>query len=278
MKALYKEASLLSSKVITNCYSTSFSMGINALGKEIHDPVYAIYGFVRLADEIVDTFHQQDKKALLEEFVKETNYAIERKLSLNPVLHSFQWVVNKYNIEQKLIDAFIKSMEFDLFKTEYDQKGYEEYIYGSAEVVGLMCLRVFCGNDDVKYQELKRPAERLGAAFQKINFLRDIKDDFEEKGRTYFPGIEITSFNDEDKELIEADILKDFQDGFKGIRDLPKNSRFGVYTAYIYYLELFKKIKKVKADRIIQERTRITDFKKYYLLIRSLIRYKLKLV
>ncbi len=278
MKALYQEASLQSSKVITNCYSTSFSMGINALGKEIHDAIYAIYGFVRLADEIVDTFHEYDKKALLNEFVRETNLAIERKLSLNPVLHSFQWVVNEYNIDQPLIDAFIKSMEWDLSKTEYTRAEYEEYIYGSAEVVGLMCLRVFCKGDESEYQRLRLPAERLGAAFQKINFLRDIKDDFEDKGRTYFPGVTMESFNDVQKQEIEADILKDFQDGFKGIKDLPGNSKFGVYTAYFYYLALFDKIKGIPADRIRNERIRITDGKKYLILAKCYFRYKLGLV
>ncbi len=272
MEALYKEASLLSSKVVTNCYSTSFSMGINALGKEIHNPIYAIYGFVRLADEIVDTFHQQDKKTLLGEFVNETHLAIERKLSLNPVLQSFQWAVNKYNIERPLIDAFIKSMEWDLTKTEYNRAEYEEYIYGSAEVVGLMCLRVFCKGDESEYQKLKFPAERLGAAFQKINFLRDLKDDFDDKGRTYFPNVTTERFNDEQKQEIEADILKDFQDGFKGIKDLPKNSKFGVYTAYCYYLALFDKIKGIKADRIRKERIRITDGKKYAILAQCFVK------
>lgn len=275
MEALYQKASLLSSKVVTNCYSTSFSMGINALGKEIHDPIYAIYGFVRLADEIVDTFHQQDKKTLLDEFVNETHLAIERKLSLNPVLHSFQWAVNKYNIERPLIDAFIKSMVWDLTKTDYTRAEYEEYIYGSAEVVGLMCLRVFCKGDESEYQKLKFPAERLGAAFQKINFLRDLKDDFDDKGRTYFPNVTIESFNDEQKREIEADILKDFQDGFKGIKDLPKNSKFGVYTAYCYYLALFDKIKGIKADRIRNERIRITDVKKYAILAQCLSKDRL---
>lgn len=278
MEALYQEASLLSSKVVTNCYSTSFSMGINALGKEIHNPIYAIYGFVRLADEIVDTFHQQDKKTLLDEFVNETHLAIERKLSLNPVLHSFQWAVNKYNIERTLIDAFIKSMEWDLTKTIYNRAEYEEYIYGSAEVVGLMCLRVFCKGDEKQYQELKFPAERLGAAFQKINFLRDLKDDFEDKGRSYFPNVTIESFNDQQKQEIEADILKDFQDGFKGIKNLPKNSKFGVYTAYCYYLALFDKIKGIKADRIRNERIRITDGKKYTILAQCYLKDKLSMV
>jgi len=253
-------------------------MGINALSKEIHEPIYAIYGFVRLADEIVDTFHDQNKEILLKEFVTETNRAIERKLSLNPVLHSFQWVVNTYKIEQKLIDAFIKSMELDLFKRDYDQKGYEEYIYGSAEVVGLMCLRVFCEGDEEEYQRLKDPAKRLGSAFQKINFLRDLKDDFEDKGRTYFPGVNLKTFNSREKSLIEQDILTDFNDGFKGIRDLPKNSKFGVYTAYCYYLALFQKIKDVEAKRIVEERIRIPNIKKYIILIRSFVRYKLGLV
>jgi len=274
MEALYQEASLLSSKIVTNCYSTSFSMGINALGKEIHDPIYAVYGFVRLADEIVDTFHQQDKKALLDEFVNETHVAIERKLSLNPVLHSFQWAVNKYNIERELIDAFIKSMKWDLTKIDYNRSEYEEYIYGSAEVVGLMCLRVFCKGDEKQYQELKYAAKRLGAAFQKINFLRDLKDDFDDKGRTYFPNVTIESFNDEQKQAIEADILKDFQEGFKGIKGLPKNSKFGVYTAYCYYLALFDRIKGIKADRIRNERIRITDGKKYAILAQCFLKNK----
>lgn len=275
MEALYQKASLLTSKVITNCYSTSFSMGINALDKEVHEPIYAIYGFVRLADEIVDTFHQQDKKALLSNFVKETQCAIDRGLSLNPVLHSFQWAVNRYKIEQELIDAFIRSMELDLFKTEYTQKEYEEYIYGSAEVVGLMCLRVFCKGNEERYEALKYSAKRLGSAFQKINFLRDLKDDFEDKGRTYFPGVNIDGFNDNQKKEIEEDILVDFQEGHKGIQNLPNNSRFGVYTAYSYYLALFDKIKNVSAERIRKERIRIPDSQKYSIFIRCYLKFKL---
>ena len=278
MEALYQEASLQSSKAVTNCYSTSFSLGINALSKDIHAPIYAIYGFVRLADEIVDTFHQQDKKTLLDEFVKETNLAIERKLSLNPVLHSFQWAVNKYNIEQELIDAFIKSMEWDLTKIDYNKAEYKEYIYGSAEVVGLMCLRVFCKENEAEYQKLKFPAKRLGSAFQKINFLRDLKDDFEDKGRTYFPNVTIESFNDEQKQEIEADILKDFQEGFDGIKGLPNNSKFGVFTAYCYYLALFEKIKGIKADRIRKERIRITDGKKYVILAKCYLKEKMGMI
>lgn len=275
MEAVYKDASLKSSKVITNCYSTSFSLGILALDKNIHEAIYAIYGFVRLADEIVDTFHEQDKKTLLEEFVLETQRAIDRKLSLNPVLNSFQWVVNQYNIEKELIDAFIKSMELDLFKTHYNQKEFEEYIYGSAEVVGLMCLNVFCNGEKEEYQKLKPSAMRLGSSFQKINFLRDLKDDFEAKGRSYFPNVDLKSFNNSQKEKIEADLLIDFKEGFAGIKSLPKNAKFGVYTAYIYYFELFNKIRKVDASLLLKERIRIPNWRKYLLMFGSYIQYKL---
>jgi len=274
-EVLYKEASFRASKLVTNCYSTSFSLGIKALSKETHKPIYAIYGFVRLADEIVDTFHQQDKRKLLQEFSEETRNAIERGLSLNPILHSFQWVVNQYKIEWELIAAFLRSMELDLEKKVYNRQEFEEYIYGSAEVVGLMCLRVFCVNNEELYQELKEPAKRLGSAFQKINFLRDLKDDFQEKGRSYFPKVDLTSFSTKEKEEVEADILVDFQEGFKGIKNLPKNSKFGVYTAYVYYLSLFNKIKKVQAEKLIQERIRIPDFKKYVLLSNSYLKFKL---
>lgn len=275
MKSLYLEACIESSKVITNHYSTSFSLGIKSLAKKVHAPIYAIYGFVRLADEIVDTFHEQDKATLLKEFVAATNQAIERKISLNPVLESFQWVVNKYKIERELIDAFIKSMEFDLSKKEYDQKGFETYVYGSAEVVGLMCLRVFCEEDEAQYQQLKAPAKRLGAAFQKINFLRDLKSDVEERGRSYFPNLDPSNFSDEKKKKIEADIEADFKAGYLGIKDLPASAKFGVYSAYIYYYALFKKIQSTKAARIMKERIRVPDVQKYLLLSRSLVLYKI---
>jgi phytoene/squalene synthetase len=278
MKELYRLASLKSSKVVTNTYSTSFSLGIKMLDKSIHEAIYAIYGFVRLADEIVDTFHEQDKKVLLDEFVLETDRALERKLSLNPVLQSFQWVVHKYKIEKELIDAFIKSMEYDLFKKEYDRAGFDEYVYGSAEVVGLMCLRVFCEGNEKQYQELKQPAKRLGAAFQKINFLRDLKDDFEEKGRSYFPKIDINNFTEVDKKQIESEIEADFKAGREGIRGLPRNARFGVYSAYIYYFALHEKIKSVKATRVLKERIRIPNLKKYLLLLRSYFQYRLGLL
>jgi len=278
MEALYRLASLKSSKVVTNCYSTSFSLGIKALDKEIHDPIYAIYGFVRLADEIVDTFHQQDKETLLKEFKAETKNAIQRKLSLNPVLNSFQWAVNKYNIEEELIDGFLKSMKFDLEKKKYDEAGIKEYIYGSAEVVGLMSLRVFCEGDDKKYQELKAPAKRLGSALQKINFLRDLNEDFVKMGRSYFPNVDLNNFNEADKKKIEADILTDFLAGYKGIKGLPKNAKFGVYTAYKYYIALFDKIKGIKAERVMEKRIRISNRKKYWLLVKSYMECKLGLV
>lgn len=278
MKELFKQSSLKSSKLVTNTYSTSFSLGIKMLDCSIHDAIYAIYGFVRLADEIVDTFHDQDKETLLKEFVQETNLAFERRFSLNPILHSFQWVVNKYNIENDLIDAFIRSMQFDLLKKTYNRKDFDEYVYGSAEVIGLMCLRVFCEGNEKQYQDLKAPAKKLGAAFQKINFLRDLKADFEEKGRSYFPKIDLKNFTEKDKKEIELEIEQDFKEGFKGIKQLPKNARFGVYTAYIYYYALHQKIKTVKAKRILQERIRIPNRKKYSLLCSSYFKFKLGLV
>lgn len=278
MDVLYHKASLRSSKVITNYYSTSFSLGIKVLSKEVHDAIYAIYGFVRLADEIVDTFHEQDKALLLAEFVTETKQAVKRRLSLNPILHSFQWAVNTYNIEEELYDAFIESMQFDLEKKVYNQEELNRYIYGSAEVVGLMCLRVFCNGNEQQYQQLKEPAKRLGSAFQKINFLRDLKDDFTNKGRSYFPNVDLNNFTEADKKSIEKDTLEDFLAGFEGIKLLPKNSKLGVYTAYIYYLSLFEKIKSVDAERVLQERIRISNFKKYLLIVRSYFQFKFGLI
>ena len=210
MDPLYDKVTAKCSKLTTHSYSTSFSLGIHFLNKKFHEPIYGIYGFVRFADEIVDTFHHQDKKTLAEEFRKETYKAIERKISLNPILNSFQKAVNKYNIEEELYDTFLKSMEMDLKKTEYSQQGYEEYILGSAEVVGLMCLRVFVEGNESLYQELKPQAMKLGSAFQKINFLRDLKADYEELGRVYFPGVSMEEFNQQAKQEIETDIKKDF--------------------------------------------------------------------
>jgi phytoene/squalene synthetase len=273
-KALYDHSTLVCSKQITRMYSTSFSLGIRAFSKKFHLPIYGIYGFVRYADEIVDTFHEHDKKKLLEEFKAETFLAIERKLSLNPVLHAFQLVVNEYGIEKELIDAFLKSMEMDLYDIQYNTNLYNEYIYGSAEVVGLMCLRVFCKDNQQQYQSLVAPARALGAAFQKINFLRDIKSDYQERGRTYFPEIDFKNFTNEDKIKIEKDIKADFDHGFEGIKLLPKGAKLGVYIAYVYYLQLFKKIQSASAAQILHERIRVADNQKLALLCSSYFKFQ----
>ncbi len=246
--------------------------------KELRTPIYAIYGFVRAADEIVDTFHEHDKKMLLDEFRLDTSRAIDRGISLNPVLHAFQNVVNEYNIERELIDAFLDSMEMDLDDHRYDRELYEKYIYGSAEVVGLMCLRVFLGGDEREYQRLKSSAMSLGSAFQKINFLRDVKDDFENKGRTYFPGVDLSRFNDDHKRVIEEDIEVDFRDGLKGILELPKSARFGVYIAYKFYYSLFQKIKGTSHKTIMDSRIRIKNRYKAYLLAKYSLKNGLNLI
>lgn len=271
---LYDITNFQCSKLVTNAYSTSFSLGIKTLHKRFHYPIYAIYGFVRYADEIVDTFHEYNKKDLLERFKSEALLAIEEKISLNPILHSFQLVANKYNIEESLILAFIKSMEMDLSKQEYKVEQYEEYIFGSAEVVGLMCLRVFCEGDEKTYERLKGSAQKLGAAFQKVNFLRDIKSDFQDRGRVYFPGVDFDNFNKQTKKIIEEDIQKDFDDAYNGIVNLPDGSRLGVYLAYIYYLKLFKKIKKCPVSEILQGRIRIPDNLKFALLVKTYFRHQ----
>ncbi|MEM8894084.1 MAG: phytoene/squalene synthase family protein [Bacteroidota bacterium] len=266
---LYDETALKCSRLITQHYSTSFTLGIKTLDQKFHFPIYAIYGFVRYADEIVDTFHDHDKRALLDQFTADTYQAIEERISLNPVLHSFQLVVNEYHVDRELIEAFLHSMEMDLIDQEYDQESYEKYIYGSAEVVGLMCLRVFCEGDDQEYQRLLPSAKRLGAAFQKVNFLRDIKSDFDDRGRVYFPGVDFTNFNEEDKRIIQKDIEADFEAALTGIKQLPKGAKMGVYLAYIYYIKLFNKIQNLPSSRILNERIRIPDFKKMLLLFRS---------
>ena len=269
MLDLYSKTCMECSKLITNRYSTSFSMGIRVFDRRLRAPIYAVYGFVRFADEIVDTFHDYPKAELLEQFRQDTYEAIEKKISLNPVLQAFQQTVHKYNIEMELIDAFLDSMEMDLHFHTYEDALYKQYIYGSAEVVGLMCLRVFCEGNDEEYQRLKGPACSLGSAFQKINFLRDMKSDFDDRGRVYFPGVDFTQFTYEDKVLIEADIKKDFDDAYKGIIQLPKGARFGVYLAYVYYTNLFQKIKSATPAKVKQERIRVKDSKKVYLLFRS---------
>lgn len=273
---LYEKTTFGCSELITKHYSTSFTMGIKTLHKKYHHAIYAIYGFVRYADEIVDTFHLHNKAMLLERFKKDTYQAIEEKISLNPVLHSFQKIVNDYRIEHELIEAFLYSMELDLYKADYTQEGYEEYIYGSAEVVGLMCLRVFCEGDETAYQNLKSPAKSLGAAFQKVNFLRDMKSDFDERGRVYFPQINFNQFDEKAKKEVENDIEKDFDDAYQGIIKLPKGAQMGVYLAYIYYKKLFQKIKKLSPKTILTERIRIPDSRKLTLLLQTYFSYKLQ--
>jgi phytoene/squalene synthetase len=267
-----------SSKLITQRYSTSFSMGIRVFDRRFQAPIYAIYGFVRFADEIVDTFHDYPKAELLKRFWEDTYRAIDEGISLNPVLQSFQEVVNKYGIERELIDAFLRSMEMDLHEDTHDEASYLEYIYGSAEVVGLMCLRVFCEGDRAYYDELKDSACSLGSAFQKVNFLRDLKSDFDERGRVYFPGVDFAKFTVEDKLMIEADIRKDFEHAYEGIVRLPKGARFGVYLAYVYYLKLLQKIKAAPAERVAEERIRVNDGRKVMLLFSSALRNSLNML
>ena len=275
MKKLYDEVSYKLSKVVTQKYSTSFSMGIKALHPQMREAIYAIYGFVRLADEIVDSFHGYDQKQLLIDFKTETNKALTERISLNPIIHSFQETVYKYKIEEKLIHQFLHSMEMDLEKIEYNSDLYKEYILGSAEVVGLMCLHVFVEGDKAKFDELKPYAKKLGSAFQKINFLRDLKDDFFVLGRTYFPGVDLSEFNDHIKKEIEKDIKAEFDEALIGINKLPITSKFGVYLAYKYYYSLFLKIQKSSAYKVLNERIRIPDSNKILMLSRSYIDYKI---
>jgi 15-cis-phytoene synthase len=278
MIELFHKSSQQCSREVTHTYSTSFSSAIRLLHRDLRQPIYNIYGFVRYADEIVDTFHEQDKASLLADFRRETWAAIERKLSLNPILHSFQLAVNQYGIGHDLIEAFFHSMALDLDKKIYDRHGYEEYIYGSAEVVGLMCLHVFCDGNRQKFEELKPAARALGAAFQKVNFLRDVKADFEGLERIYFPGCDFNNFTHADKEKIEADIQQDFRDAYKGILKLPVKSRFGVYVAYKYYLSLFRKIKRLQPARILETRIRIPNYKKAMILVRAGVRNRLNIL
>lgn len=278
MKQLFDEVSLASSKLTTKKYSTSFSLGIHCLNKRFHDAIYGIYGFVRFADEIVDSFHDYEKETLLREFKEETYLAIERKISLNPILNSFQHAVHTYNIELELIDCFLKSMEMDLQKNEYDEKKYADYILGSAEVVGLMCLRVFTDGDEGHYQQLKPYAMKLGSAFQKVNFLRDLKNDYQALGRVYFPNVDLTRFTEKEKLEIEKDIEKDFAEALVGIRKLPSSSRFGVYVAYVYYISLFNKIRSVSSCKIMAQRIRVPNYQKMGLLISSYIKHSFSML
>ena len=267
MKEIFDTVSYRSSEITTKLYSTSFSFGIKALDKELHKPIYAIYGFVRLADEIVDTFHDFDKETLLLKFKQDTHEAIKDRISLNPILNSFQDVINSYNIDLDLVDTFFYSMEMDLNPTTYDESKYEKYILGSAQVVGLMCLKVFLDGNEILYNELKPHAMSLGSAFQKINFLRDLSSDFHELGRTYFPNVDLNKFSDITKNQIELDIQNDFDASFEGIKLLPKGIRSGVLLAYYYYVDLLNSIRLKSANDVLKSRIRISNWRKLQLLI-----------
>lgn len=278
MKQLFDDVSAKCSKLVTNQYSTSFSLGIKFLGKQIHSPIYGIYGFVRFADEIVDSFHDYNKKELLEKFRQDTVEALSNGISLNPILNSFQKVVREYNIPWSNIDTFLKSMEMDLEKKDYDLVNYESYILGSAEVVGLMCLKVFVKGNEELFEQLKPFAMSLGAAFQKVNFLRDAKADFEGMGRVYFPELNFNQFDTNAKKNIELDIEKDFKHALLGIKQLPTESRMGVYLAYYYYRSLFKKIKTVPPHKILTERIRIPNAQKFSLMFQCMVRNQLNIL
>lgn len=274
MKQLFDELSYSVSKITTQKYSTSFSLGILALKPAIRSAIYAIYGYVRLADEIVDSFHGYDKKKLLNRLKAETDNALQEGISLNPILQSFQETVHKYQIEKKLIEQFLHSMEMDLQKIDYNSELYKKYIFGSAEVVGLMCLQVFTDGNMEKYEELKPYAMKLGSAFQKVNFLRDLKDDYQILGRTYFPNIDMCIFDNGVKCQIEKEIKEEFKEALIGIKKLPNSSMFGVYLAYKYYLSLFGKIKRKSSKEILNNRVRIPNSEKAYVAFKSYVRYK----
>ena len=278
MKETFDSSSYKISKLVTNTYSTSFSLGINLLGKKVRPQIYAIYGFVRYADEIVDTFHEYDQKVLIEEFVEDYHKALERKISLNPILNSFQEVVNQYGLHD-LVDSFIYSVMLDLEKEEYKtEEEYKKYIYGSADVVGLMCLKIFVDGDNSRYEAMKDEAMKLGSAFQKVNFLRDLKDDFERLGRSYFPNVTEYDFTENTKLEIIADIEDDFKEALQGILKLPIEGRLGVYVAYKYYLGLLKKIKQKSSETILQERIRISNPKKIFILAKSYVRHRINML
>jgi len=278
MKELFDKVSMNCSKIITLGYSTSFSIGIRCLAKDLRDPIYSIYGFVRFADEIVDTFHDYDKSALLEHFKEETYRSIHEKISLNPILNSFQFTVRRYHIEQSLIQQFLESMEMDLALLNHNNNTIKQYITGSAEGVGLMCLRVFCHGRPDLYDDLKPYAMRLGSAFQKVNFLRDLQSDFAGLGRAYFPGIQVNDFDERSKKQIEESIKTDFDEAFKGIKKLPRSARFGVYVAYVYYLALFKKIKNTPSQLVLRTRISIRKREKARLLAYSFLKHQLNIL
>lgn len=275
---LFHSVSQECSKLTTEKYSTSFSSAIKLLHPTLRSSIYNIYGLVRFADEIVDTFHDHNKEELLADFKKETYKAIEQKISLNPILQSFQLTVNQYDIDPALIEAFFNSMRQDLDKTQYDLDGYQQYVYGSAEVVGLMCLYVFCEGEKQMFEKLKPAAQALGAAFQKVNFLRDLKADYEFLNRTYFPGVDFRNFTPAVKQQIEDDIAADFEKAYEGIIHLPVKARFGVYVAYKYYLSLFKKIKRSQPALLFHNRIRIPNYSKAFILMRAGLRSQLNIL
>ncbi|KGL63760.1 phytoene/squalene synthase family protein [Polaribacter sp. Hel1_85] len=279
MKELFDSVSNDCSKLVTKKYSTSFSLAVKMLSPKIRTDIYNIYGFVRFADEIVDTFHGYDKEVLINNFEKDYYLAKEQGISLNPILNSFQQTVNKYQIPDKMVAAFLKSMKADLYKTAYQTKAeYDAYIYGSADVVGLMCLKVFVNGDDNRFEELKDAAMRLGSAFQKVNFLRDLKDDYEVLNRSYFPNVDLGKLDTNSKQIIIDEIEEDFDFACqKGILKLPVEAKFGVYMAYRYYRRLLKKLKSVPSEKIMDTRIRISDPMKINLLARSYVKYKLNI-
>jgi phytoene synthase len=278
MKTLFDNVSANCSKITTKAYSTSFSIGIRFLHKKMHKPIYGIYGFVRLADEIVDSFHDYDKVFLMSKFRQDTVDAINNRISLNPILNSFQETVLKYDIEWELIDTFLKSMEMDLEQKQHTAESYDQYILGSAEVVGLMCLRVFTEGDKELYDNLKPFAMKLGSAFQKINFLRDIQADYLQLGRTYFPEVNFLKFSVHEKEKIQKEIELEFEEALVGIKKLPLSSRRGVYLAFYYYKKLFYQIKKTPAEKVMEQRIRINDAYKVTLMFKSLLRHQLNIL
>ncbi|NEU08249.1 phytoene/squalene synthase family protein [Flavihumibacter sp. R14] len=278
MKQLFDNLSIEISKMTTRTYSTSFSLGIYFLNIRLRNAIYAIYGFVRVADEIVDSFDGFDKKQLLSKFRAETYEALENGISTNPILNSFQQAVKQYQISHNLIELFLESMKMDLEKVHYTRENYQQYILGSAEVVGLMCLHVFVEGDKHKYEELRPYAMKLGSAFQKVNFLRDIKDDYHVLGRTYFPGVDMTDFNRQAKLQIEEEIENEFKTALVGIRMLPSSSKGGVYLAYVYYRSLFNKIRKIPAQQVLSARVRINNGQKFGLMLNSLFEFKMNMV
>ena len=279
MKELFDKISEECSKNVTKSYSTSFSLATKLLSSNIRQDIYNIYGFVRFADEIVDTFHSYNKKELFKRFVDDLNHSLKEKISLNPILNSFQKTVHKYNIDRDLINSFLKSMEQDLKKKKYESiHEYNEYIYGSADVVGLMCLKVFVSGRNDDYKKLKPYAMSLGSAFQKVNFLRDLNDDYKKLNRVYFPGVEYGTFNEDVKNNIMIDIEKDFAKALKGIYMLPNNSKFGVYAAYKYYKRLLRKLERASYLQIKSERVRVPNYQKVDVLARSYVRYRLNIL